>query len=163
MVKYLVNKNDAYTHTYCSNKKVLCKCPNCGYEKEVGLHLLYRQGFSCPKCSDGISYPEKVMFNLLEQLNMTFITQVNKRNLNWCDKYLYDFYFKLNGQEYIIETHGLQHYKEIGKNSNWGSLKETQQNDKNKRELAIHNGIKEENYIVIDCRYSNLEFISVAW
>ena len=32
-------------------------------------------------------------------------------------------------------------------------------NDKNKKELAIENGIKPENYIVIDCRYSELEFI----
>ena len=33
MVKYFVNIEDAYTHTYCSNDKVLMKCPNCNNEK----------------------------------------------------------------------------------------------------------------------------------
>ena len=39
------------------------------------------------------------------------------------------------------------------------SLQEVQKNDKNKKELAIKNGIKPDNYIVLDCRYSEFEFI----
>jgi hypothetical protein len=39
------------------------------------------------------------------------------------------------------------------------SLEEVQTNDKSKKELAIKNGIKKENYIVIDCRKSELEWI----
>ena len=42
---------------------------------------------------------------------------------------------------------------------NGGGLKNQQENDKNKYELAINNGIKPSNYIVIDCRYSDLDFI----
>ena len=34
MVKYFVNIEDAYTHTYCSNEKVLMRCPNCNNEKK---------------------------------------------------------------------------------------------------------------------------------
>lgn len=55
----------------------------------------------------------------------------------------------------IIETHGIQHYEE---NKNWTmSLEEVQENDKIKEQLAKDNGI--EHYIVIDCRYSELEWI----
>ena len=39
------------------------------------------------------------------------------------------------------------------------SLAEEQENDKNKHELALKNGIKEEDYIIINCRKSELEFI----
>ena len=157
LVKYFVNKEDAYKYTAKSNQKVLCKCLQCGYEKEMIIYNLYGNGFSCPKCSDGISYPEKVMYNLLKQLNMDFMTQYSKTNAKWCGKNRYDFYFELNNEEYIIETHGEQHYRNTTKFER--TLEEEQENDKNKMELAISNGIKPQNYIVIDCRYSELEFI----
>ena len=102
------------------------------------------------------------MCNLLDELlinnkqSESFITQFSKTNAKWCDKYRYDFYFKKDNEEYIIETHGMQHYKESGFNR---SLEEEQINDKNKKELALNNGIKPRNYIVIDCRYSGLEYI----
>ena len=157
LVKYFVNIEDAYIHTFGSGDKILMKCPNCGFEKELTISNLYYQGFSCQQCSDGVSYPEKVMYNLLKQLNMDFVTQYNKTNTKWCGKYRYDFYFKLNNEEYIIETHGLQHYEE---NTNFKMpLKEVKENDKDKKELAIKNGIKPQNYIVVDCRYSDLNFI----
>lgn len=159
MVKYFVNIEDAYTHTYCSGDKILCKCNICGHKKEIVISNLYRQGFSCPKCSDGISYPEKFMYNLLSQLNINFIFQFTKKYAKWVGKYRYDFYFEHNNESYIVETHGLQHYNSISWNNNTNSLKEEQENDNNKYELAVNNGIKPENYIVIDCRYSEFEFI----
>ena len=71
MMKYLVNKEDGYKYTYGSGRKVLCKCPDCGYEKEIEINRLYsNKSMSCPICSDGVSYPNKFMFNLLEQLNL---------------------------------------------------------------------------------------------
>ena len=158
MIKYFVDIEDIYTHSYCSGEKVLCKCPICGFKKEIIISSLYSQGFSCPQCSDGISYPEKVMNNLLNKLNINFIYQYTKTNTKWCGKYKYDFYFELNNEKYIIETHGLQHYKN-GSFNNYCSLERQQENDKNKKELALKNGIKEENYIVIDCRKSELEWI----
>ena len=157
LVKYFIDINDAYKYTYSSNKRVLLKCPECGYEKEMKIYNLYKNGFSCPKCSDGVSYPEKFMINLLKQLNMDFVTQYSKTNAKWCGKYRYDFYFKKDNEEYIVETHGEQHYRNKTKFEK--TLEEEQENDKNKMELAISNGIKPQNYIVIDCRYSELEFI----
>lgn len=158
LVKYFSNIEDAYKYTYSSGNKVLMKCPNCNYEKEVSIDKLYNQGFSCPKCSDGISYPEKIMFNLLKALNINYIKEYSKTNCDWINNgYRYDFYFELNNEDYIIETHGEQHYRE---NTSFKmSLQEVQENDKNKKELALKNGIKEDNYIVVDCRYSDLKFL----
>ena len=160
MIKYFSNIEDAYTHTYYSSKKVWIKCPYCEYEKYMRIENLKRKEFTCPKCSDGISFPEKFMLNLLNNLKelnqlKDFKYQYSKLNANWCGRKRYDFYFELNGEGYIIETHGEQHYRETG----LGKLEENKQNDLNKYNLAISNGIKPENYIVIDCRKSELEFI----
>ena len=100
------------------------------------------------------SYPERVMITILNTLQIKFKKEYSPK---WCNKKRYDFYFELNGEKYIIETHGLQHYKE---NTNFKmSLEEEQQNDKYKYNLAVKNGIKPKNYIIIDCRYSKLEYI----
>lgn len=157
LVKYFVNTEDTYTHTYCSGDKILCKCNICGHKKEIIISNLYKQGFSCPICGDGISYPEKIMSNLLQQLNIDFVYQYTSKHNKWCNNYRYDFYFKLNGENYIVETHGRQHYEEAFGGSS--ILNENKTNDKNKKELAINHGIKSENYIVIDCSKSELDFI----
>lgn len=162
LLKYFVNKEDAYTHSYGSDSIIQVKCPDCGYKKKKRLSTLSRyDGFSCPKCGDGISYPEKIIFNILEQLHISFKTQLNNSDFQWCKIYKYDFYFKLNNKQYIIETHGLQHYEEsfqrIKSNKKIKTLEEEQENDKLKEKLAKENGI--EHYIVIDCRKSELEWI----
>ena len=159
MVKYFVNEDEIYKYTHGSGEVVLMKCPDCGYEKYDSIYNVFKYGFSCNKCGDGISYPEKVMFNFLKQLNIEFITQYSKINAKWVGKYKYDFYFELNGESYIIETHGSQHYKKGFSSYGGRTLKEEQQNDKDKYELAVNSGIKLENYIVIDCSYSEIDFI----
>ena len=158
LVKYFVNVEDTYTHSCASNDKVVLKCLDCGKEKEMIINNLFKRGFNCSICSDKISYGEKFVINILNQLQLDFQTQLSKAMLSWCQDYRYDFYFELSGEKYVIETNGLQHYKEC--TGNWKKkLKEQQLVDKLKKELALSNGIKEENYIVIDCRYSELEFI----
>ena len=153
LVRYFVNKEDTYKYSYGSQEKVNIICPNCKHIKNMYISSLVKHGMSCPKCGDGISYPEKFMFSLLEQLlNDNFQVQLSKITFIWCDNYKYDFYITLiNG---IIETNGIQHYKEFNRSQ---SLKEIQEKDKIKEQLAKDNGIK--NYIVIDCRYSELEWI----
>ena len=155
LVKYLVNKEDALKYSFGSGKNILMKCPDCGYERELKIPVLIRQGFSCSKCSDGVPYPEKFMFNILEQiLNKDFITQLSRTTFEWCMNYKYDNY--INKISCIIETHGLQHYEGFNTKA-WNSLDSIQDNDKLKKELAKENGI--DNYIVIDCRKSELEWI----
>ena len=155
MIPYFENEEDCYKYTCDSNKKINMKCINCGHKKELAICYLHKNGFSCPICGDGISYPEKVIMNLLKQLNIDFIMQLNNKQFNWCDKFRYDFYFELNNKKYIIETHGLQHYENNG--GFFNKLKEQQKIDIIKQELALKNGIDE--YIIIDCRESNIDFI----
>ena len=142
LVKYLVNKEDAFKYSYGTGEKLLLKCPHCGFIKKMLLTTVINQGFGCPKCSDGIPYTEKFMYNVFEQLlNKDFETQLSKKTFEWCGGYRYDTYInKING---ICECHGIQHYEETG--GKWGSLDKTQENDFDKEWLAKLNNIK--NYI----------------
>lgn len=162
MVKYFQGgRNEAKNYNIYNTNKLNFVCPYCGEIKQSKMevrHLYYSNGFRCLKCYDGISYPEKFMYNLLKTLNIKIIYQYSKTDAEWCDGYRYDFYFKYNNEQYIVETHGEQHYAKT--RGNWNRcLEKEKQNDLNKYNLAIKNGIKSENYIVIDCRYSNFDFI----
>lgn len=165
MIKYFQGGYDeAKLYTKSSNKYIYAICPICGHikDKKVKVNSLYRAGLSC-FCNDGISYVEKFTNSILKQLNLDFQTQLTKSTFKWIGKYKYDFYFEYNNEQYILETHGLQHYEEsfknVKSNKNRRSLEEEQENDKLKKELALLNGVKEQNYIVVDCRYSDLEWI----
>lgn len=153
--KYIIDLEYAKTVSLNSNKKISVKCPDCGNKKtkEVSINYLSSRGFSCEYCSDGISIPEKFGIYLLKQLNINFKTQ---KNFTWSNKKRYDQYFTLNNSEFIMEIMGEQHYKYSGFKH---SLKEEQNNDLLKYNLAIQNGIKPENYIVVDCRHSTLEWL----
>ena len=153
LIIYLKNNEDKYNFTVQSEKKCMMICPNCGHTEEKRIcDLSKNKGYPCPRCSDGKSYPEKFIFYILEQLNINFITQLSKTIFKWCNGYKYDLY--IPNLNCIIEAHGVQHYKETTRGR---SLKEEQENDKNKKELALKNNIK--HYIIIDCKYSDLVFI----
>ena len=161
LVKYFVNIEDSYNHSYCSTDKVLLKCPNCGKTIYKRIELL-RYGYICPQCSDGISMPNKFMCTLLDMLSYKYNIKNIKTEYSpfWITNKRYDFYFEYNNEKYIIEMNGEQHYKESGFKKKGGrTLEEEQKNDKYKKELALQNGIKPNNYIVIDCRESEFDFI----
>jgi len=150
-VKYFVNIEDAYKVSKSSNKSINFKCPECGYLKTMTMNHLYMHGIACPKCGDGISYPEKIMFSVLEQLKIKFMP---RKKFEWSSRKEYDFYIeKINC---IIETHGIQHYEQT-KRKGARSLKEEKSNDRFKKGMSKQNNIKE--YIVIDSRKSELEWI----
>lgn len=153
LIKYFVNVEDAYKYSYTSNKRVLTKCLNCGIEKKTPLSTLYIYGFSCPKCSDGISYPNKFMFNLLQQLNTSFETE---KRFDWC-KYkinnkesygIYDFY--IPSMKLIIEMDGGFHKRDNKMSGQ--TAEETQGIDSEKDRLAKENGLE---VVRIDCNYGN--------
>lgn len=157
MIQYFQGgEKEAQLYTNNSNKKIYPKCPNCGRisEKEVKINQLYtKNGFSC-HCSDGISYPEKFVSEFLNQLNIPYISQASKNNLSWLNINIrYDFY--IPSKNLIIEVNGLQHYAY----NNWTgkSLKQEQENDSMKKQLALSNGII--HYIQLDCRESSKKFI----
>lgn len=145
--------------SYCSGEKIWIKCPICGNEKFISPAKFINEGLACPKCSDGISYPEKFMFSILEQLDIDFQTQLSKKDFKWCKGENYDIRYDFYLVDYncIVETHGSQHYKDKSEKSIFNSLREEQINDTFKENLAKQNGII--NYISIDCRKSELEFI----
>ena len=153
MIPYFVNKQDTLKYTSCSSANVEVKCPFCGSIKKHKIMRLYKDKKISCKCSDSISYPEKFMINLLEQLKIDFIYQPSAKDFSWCQKYKYDFYIpKFNT---IIETNGEQHYKSTS--GFFGNIDKIINNDLIKEKTALSNGIK--NYIKIDCRKSELNYI----
>ncbi|WP_251398523.1 zinc-ribbon domain-containing protein [Ureibacillus chungkukjangi] len=150
LAKLFFNHEDGYKYTQGSNMRVDWVCPNCGKViKNKKIVDVKSKGLPCPTCSDGFSYPEKVMYHLLSSLAKEFEYQ---KTFKWSDNKRYDFY--IPSLNMIIETHGIQHFEESGRGR---SLQEEQANDNYKKELSLKNGI--EHYIVIDCRYSSFEFI----
>lgn len=144
-----VSEEDAKSYSKSSGKKIRVKCPNCGKEKYMTPNKIYsRRTISCI-CNYGVSFSEKFIVSLLDQLEIEYIKEYVP---NWSNNKRYDFYIK--DYNMIIECHGRQHYDYTGFNR---SLREEQENDKYKQQLAYHNGINE--YIVLDCRKSNLDWI----
>lgn len=152
LVKYFKCQDDAKIFTQYSNKYADLICPYCGYEKTMLVGHLSKTGFACPICSDGISYPNKFIRYFLRQLPIENLEC--EYHSNWTKSYLYDTYFEYNGEKYIVEADGLQHF--IDTSSLWPSSDKTKQIDYIKTQLAIDNGVV---VIRIDCRKSNMNFI----
>lgn len=160
LAKLLADPDDGYKYVQNSITKVDWKCPICGnIIKNKKISNINNYKLSCPKCGDKLPYPEKFVYSIMQQLNIDFTYQLTKTTFKWCKDYRYDFYFKLNNEDYVIEVQGIQHYEESFSKYGGRNLKEEQENDRLKKELALNNSIKEENYIVIDCRESTLKWI----
>ena len=147
---YWSDKNtiDPFKIESLSNKKVWIKCSNCEAERLINICKFKRHGLCCFKCSDGISYPNKLMFNVLEQLNITFISEYSP---DWIKPKRYDFYFELNNNKYIIEMDGGWHNQD---NNMTGQTKEKSKNiDNYKDRLAKEYNL---NIIRIDCDYEDV-------
>ena len=148
LVKFFKDPKDAETVTVMSDKKLKLKCPDCGFEKEMSAGKLTERRFACTKCGDGISIPEKFIGEVLDQLNTN---TKREKTFDWSKKFRYDFY--LEKENIIVETHGGQHYEEKHSFTKT-TLSEQQKIDKEKKELAIANGIDQ--YIELNC--SNTDF-----
>lgn len=176
MVKYFQGGYDeAKLYTKCGGgninnkeRKIYPVCPDCGRirNKKIGIDKIYqRHSISCT-CGDGIKYPEKFVFSVLEQLGVEFeyhkifdwSKNIQVENPKLCGNKEYDFYFKLNNKNFIIETHGKQHYQYTGLGR---SVELEQENDEIKEKIAINNKIDKDNYIIINCKESNLDFIKL--
>lgn len=147
----LFNLDDGYGYTQKSNQKVDWLCPICGeIIKDKRINEVSRNGLICPVCGKTKSYPNRLMYALLSNINADF---KNEKVFKWSDNKRYDFY--LNKQRIIIEMNGKQHYDK----DFFNTCEEVKENDRYKLSLATNNNIKLENYIIIDARYSELEFI----
>ena len=146
--------DDCYNIAPFSSKKFYFKCFDCGMisDKRIKLSDIVIRGYSCKYCSDGISIPEKFIINILKQLKIEFKTQLNKSDFKWCGYFRYDFY--LPKYNIIIEANGMQHYEECTLTAR--TLEQEQWNDLFKYKCAKSHV---NNYIVIDCRYSELKWL----
>lgn len=131
-----------------SHKEVILICPICKNEIFCNLQKVSQERFVCKYCSDGISYPNKLMYNILSELKIDFESEFIFSNSN----YRYDFYIKSINT--IIEMNGAQHY---GKSFYNNDFKEIYYNDIKKYNFAIKNNI--ENYIIIDSSNSDVNYI----
>lgn len=153
---------DQETHMVGSEKNIkrrfyYIECNRCHNKRWVEASLLNKKKHQfCDKCGIHTYYPEKFLSNLLDQLNITYITQFNNKNESWCKNYLYDFFINLGNKRIIIETHGNQHYSKIWNQCGY-TLEDVQKNDAAKMALALDNNITD--YVVIDCRKSEEDWI----
>lgn len=149
LAKMLLNSDDGYKYREHSNCYTDWVCPICNsIIRNKRINFVCDNGLACPCCSTGISYPEKFISNMLNQLNIDFI---HDRAFDWSNDKRYDFY--IESLSLIIETHGYQHYSD----GFYNTSKWQKQNDKYKQNLAFDNGIKL--YIQLDCSKSNKEYI----
>ena len=155
IVKYLKHKEDAFKYQPYSKKRILFKCDKCGCEKEYEINTVSSFGFSCPCCSDGISYPNKFISQLLSQLDIVFETEVQ---FDWCKFKKYHsqsntfgrYDVVIEDRKIIVEMDGnLGH----GKDSILKSKEEGIYVDTMKDNLAKQHGYE---LIRIKCDYSNV-------
>jgi len=156
MIQFFPNGySEAIRYTKTCGQKIYPICPDCGKIKNkltVISDIYSKRSIRCT-CGDGISYPEKFIFNLLEQLGIVFYTEYSP---DWIKPKRYDFYFELNKKKYILEMDGLlghgnqSHYKDTR------TVEETLEIDNYKDKLAKEHGIE---VIRIDSRESVLEYL----
>lgn len=154
LAKMIVGDVDIFSLAPQSNENYHLKCPDCGHisKHKVQICNLVNQGYSCKVCGDGVSIPEKFMYNILLNLGIDFYS---RKTFEWSNNKEYDFYIPM--LNVIIETHGAQHYYN-GTSFNSTNLKKQQDNDNYKYNLATK-FIPKENYYVIDCRSSDFNFL----
>ena len=154
--------DEAKKYTKVNGQKIYPICPDCGKSKDklIKISNIYNNhSIGCQYCSDGKSYPEKFLINLLKQLNINFKAEYFPK---WCKFNFknktrtgrYDFYFELNNKKYIIEMDGRFH-KEDNEVSGQ-TREESKAIDAKKDKLAKEHNIK---VIRVDCKKSELEYI----
>lgn len=171
------NNADVYKYSAFSKAKIDFRCPRCGTKINSAIYNVTLFGLSCKKCGDGVSYPEKLVYNFLQQIvelhsdTEKLYNFIPQHTFDWSKNIwheneklrgnkIYDFYLPTENP-ICIECQGEQHYSNtfsrIGNKAR--TLLEEQENDKLKMDIAIQNGIQLDCYIQLDCRQSTLEYI----
>ena len=147
-----IGEEEAKKHTCSQGVRIPIVCPNCGLVTNLAIHNITSNGFTCKYCTSGISYPERLMRETLNELKIDYKMQYKIEGYS----FRYDFYLKdFNA---ILETHGCQHYVEVGEKGIHGQISRDKDNDVAKEQAALEYGIKKCNYHQIDCRKSELEW-----
>lgn len=149
---WLLNKYEGYYRKKKSEIKTTWVCPYCGniVENVPFAKIAERKHVPCRRCSDGISYPNKVMYNLLTQLHVDFKSEYSPK---WIAPKRYDFY--IPSKEIIIEMDGA-----IGH----GNKSFTGERDNNLLEIDKYKDSKAKEHnievIRIDAKESDIDYIS---
>ena len=151
---------EAKLYTCNSGQKINPICPDCGkIGNKISIAQLNRDKSITCTCSDKISYPNKLAYSLLDQLNEIYQFDCLEREYSpeWIGRKLYDNYFIYNERKYIVEMDGGFHSTDNLMN---GQTKETSKEiDDYKDKLAKEHDIE---VIRIDCYYKSkdrLEYV----
>lgn len=157
MISY-IGEECAKIHTHSSNDKIKAKCPNCGKvkNKKIQINTIYRHRSIGCTCGDGIKYPNKFSYELLNQLNLLYKFDYLEHEYSpeWIGQKRYDNYFIHKGKEYILEMDGGLGHGKKDNNLNGQTAEESKSIDDYKDELAERRGIE---VVRIDCDYGKLE------
>lgn len=156
LLKFIVNTKD-FALPFRSHKKIEWKCTVCGTHSYRSVQNVTRRGFKCPECGEGISFPNRLMRNILQNLKIEFSPE---KTFDWARSETgrllpYDFY--VPDMSLIIEMMGGQHKRPVPCFGGVEKFSKRQQTDIKKEEFARLNGIKY--YIKIDCEKDNLKSI----
>lgn len=143
----LKDHNVGYEISRGSHRKVDWVCPSCGAIKNDSPKQVYDFGLACPKCSDGISYPNRLIRSLMDQLPVQSFQP--EWSPEWIGRYRYDMYFVYNDNEYIIEMDGGIGHGGIDFATNSQDVDGLERDTIKDKQAKLHN-IK---LIRIDCRY----------
>lgn len=175
LIPYFLNAEDAYTYAPGSNKYVDFLCPTCGSKYHKRISHVVNWGLSCDVCSVHTSYPNKFVYECMRQLKgLRGFVMHSEHIFEWSQcaecsynpllsgEKIYDLVIEFNNQIIIIENHGPQHYDADAFYNNCGDCRGfemEQQNDHFKYELAINNAVNLDEYVVLDCRRSECDWI----
>ncbi len=146
--QYLVNREEGDLYGEWSHHEASFQCPYCHRVFKTKIAYVSRRGLKCPYCSKGKSYPNKFMIELLKQLKLDFIPEYSP---SWANGRQYDFYFKYNNKQYILEMDGGFHDGNVMAGL---SAEDAKRIDLEKDNMAKEHNI---NIIRIDCRYPDID------
>lgn len=150
LVQYLASEDDAYKYTVGSNVKIMWRCPLCHHEWKTSPSKMSSRVNKCVECSDHVSYGEKFLMCLLDQMKVCY-----KHNYMF-DGYKKTFDFYIPSRSCIIEVDGYQHYgKQIHRSGR--NYFEELANDLEKMEFAQQHGVKY--FFRIDAKLSTYEHL----
>lgn len=119
LIKYFKNPEDAKHVSLGSMRKVPMICPDCGYEKNFSPYKLIKRGFGCLICGDGLSYGEKFLREVNNQIKdledvdyECYYIKDQKLGMIKDNYFFYDCKFSYHGKKFFIEMDGDGHQED---------------------------------------------------
>lgn len=134
-----------------SDKKVHVMCPDCKSVKLISFANLDNYGFSCSICSDGVSFPNKFVRQILLSKGIEFESEWNDEGK--IKGFYYDIKLSIENKIILLELDGEYHFSSYRKK---GDIERVKIRDRAKDKLAKENTWE---LIRIDVRGSNPEII----